>query len=121
MFIYPDRKPIDLLVTLKIMNGFYDKDQKTGGTSDEIEPVTHYRPQSKLREGNVFTAVCDSVHGGGGSLSKEASLSKGGLCPRVSVWGSLTRGSLSREGLCPGYLCRGSSLSGRPVCMVKSG
>ena len=24
-----------------------------------------YRPQAKLREGNVFTGVCDSVHGGG--------------------------------------------------------
>ena len=24
-----------------------------------------YRPQMKLREGNVFTGVCDSVHGGG--------------------------------------------------------
>ena len=23
-----------------------------------------YRPQTKLREGNVFTGVCDSVHGG---------------------------------------------------------
>ena len=25
-----------------------------------------YRPQTKLREGYVFTAVCDSIHGGGG-------------------------------------------------------
>ena len=25
-----------------------------------------YRPQTKLREGIVFTPVCDSVHGGGG-------------------------------------------------------
>ena len=24
------------------------------------------RPQTKLRKGNVFTPVCDSVHGGGG-------------------------------------------------------
>ena len=24
-----------------------------------------YRPQAKLREGNVFTGVCDSVHRGG--------------------------------------------------------
>ena len=23
-----------------------------------------YRPQTKLREGNVFTSICDSVHGG---------------------------------------------------------
>ena len=26
----------------------------------------NYRPQTKLREGNVFTPVCDSVHKGGG-------------------------------------------------------
>ena len=45
-----------------------------------------YRPQTKLWEGNVFTPVCDSVHGGG-------------------------RGSLSRWGLFGG---RGGSLSGRP-------
>ena len=25
----------------------------------------HYRPQTKLQKGNVFTPVCDSVHGGG--------------------------------------------------------
>ena len=24
----------------------------------------YYRPQTKLGEGNVFTCVCDSVHGG---------------------------------------------------------
>ena len=35
-----------------------------------------YRPQ---REGNVFTPVCHSVHGVGGSLSGR-SLSRGGLC-----------------------------------------
>ena len=32
-------------------------------------------PATKLRQGNVFTSVCDSVHGGG-----------------VSVWGSLSGG-----------------------------
>ena len=26
--------------------------------------VTNYSPQTKMREGNVFTGVCDSVHGG---------------------------------------------------------
>ena len=30
-----------------------------------------YRPQTKLREGNVFTPVCDSVHGG--AVSQHAS------------------------------------------------
>ena len=29
---------------------------------------SYYRPQTKLREGNVFTPACDSVH-------------RGGLCP----------------------------------------
>ena len=28
--------------------------------------VSHYRPQTKLREGYVFTGVCDSVNRGGG-------------------------------------------------------
>ena len=46
----------------------------------------YYHPQTKLREGNVFTHVCDSVHGGGG------------LWPRgVSVWEGFVQG-----GLCPG-------------------
>ena len=27
--------------------------------------LDYYRPQTKLREGYVFTGVCDSVHGGG--------------------------------------------------------
>ena len=27
-------------------------------------PTFHYRPQTKLREGNVFTPVCESVHRG---------------------------------------------------------
>ena len=27
--------------------------------------ANHYRPQTKLREGYIFTLVCDSVHGGG--------------------------------------------------------
>ena len=49
-----------------------------------------YRPQTKLREGNVFTPVCDSVDGVGsvqggfcpGGLCSEGALSRG-----VSVWG----------------------------------
>ena len=28
-------------------------------------PVSYYRPPKKLRKGNVFTPVCDSVHRGG--------------------------------------------------------
>ena len=56
-----------------------------------------YRPQTKLREGNVFTLVCDSVHRGG-----------------VSVYGRF----LSGEGVCPGGGClcpAGVSLSSRGV------
>ena len=47
---------------------------------------------TKLRQGNVFTPVCDSVH-------------RGGLCPGRS----LSRGSLSMGDLCPGVLCQGDS------------
>ena len=43
----------------------------------------HYRPQLKLREGNVFTPVCDSVHGG--SLCPRASLSGGSLSMGVTI------------------------------------
>ena len=50
-------------------------------------------PATKLREGNVFTPVCHSVH------------------RRVSVQGISVQG-----GLCPG-----GSLSGRPLCTVKCG
>ena len=43
-----------------------------------------YRPQSKLREGNVFTHVCDSVHRGGVSVHGRVSVrgvsALGGLC-----------------------------------------
>ena len=30
-----------------------------------VVSVYHYRPQTKLRKGNVFTHVCHSVHRGG--------------------------------------------------------
>ena len=58
----------------------------------------YYHPQTKLREGNVFTPVCDSVHRGSsiqGGLCLGWSLSKGGegLCPG----GSLSRGVSVRE------------------------
>ena len=59
------------------------------------------RPQ---RQGNVFTAVCDSVHRGGLCLGE--SLSRGGLYPGG---GSLSRGgprpggvSVQEGGFCPG-------------------
>ena len=60
---------------------------------DEMGPAPttnriYYHPQTKLREGNVFTPVCDSVHRGSsiqGGLCLGWSLSKGG-------GGSLSRG-----------------------------
>ena len=57
----------------------------------------YYRPPTKLREGNVFTNVCHSVHGWGSV----------GLCmmslPRLAAWSHCPAG-----GLCPGrILCLG--------------
>ena len=87
-----------------------------------------YPPSTKLRQGNVFTPVCDSVHRGvsvqGDLFSKEGSLSKGvsvqgALCPGglclgggglsrgVSVWGISVQG-----GLCQGGLCQGDPQNG---------
>ena len=60
--------------------------------------VYSYRSQTKLREGNVFTRVCDSIH------------REGGLCPG----GSLSSESLSREVSVQGGLCLGGSLLGGP-------
>ena len=70
----------------------------------------HYRAQTKLREGNIFTPVCDCVHGGGGfSVHRicQGSLSRGGLFLGVLCPQGLP------GGLCPGGLCPGWSLSGR--------
>ena len=83
-------------------------------------------PATKLRQGNVFTSVCDSVHRGvfiiqEGSLSRgvsvqggQGSLSEGGLCPR----GLCTRGVPVQGGLCPerGSLSRQGSLSMGGLC-----
>ena len=75
-----------------------------------------YRPQTKLREGNVFTPLCHSVHRGRGlcpsmhhrSHDLGVSVQWGGLCPvGVSV-----QGDSLQVGLCPGGLCPGGSLSG---------
>ena len=40
-----------------------------------------YRPQTKLREGNVFTPVCHSVHGWGGWDGVSDSASRGWIPP----------------------------------------
>ena len=86
--------------------------------------VYFYRPLTKLREGNVFTPVCDSVHRGG-SLSGGMSV-PGVLCPEGSRsvgGGSLSVGeSLSMGGFCPGELYPGSLCQGDPPppCTVKN-
>ena len=83
---------------------------------DNVIVGTYYRPQTKLREGNVFTPVCDSVHRGvsvqGVSLSRGVSLQWG-----VSVCrGSLSGGEFLSRGLCPGGFCpRGLSPEGVSV------
>ena len=66
----------------------------------------YYRPQTKLREGNVFTPVCDSVHRGGVSVW-------GGLCREGSLSGGLYPGGLCLGGLCP--VSRGSLYGGVSV------
>ena len=94
-----------------------------------------------LRQGNAFTPVCDSVHGGGGRFFVPTCtighMTRGSLSRGVSVWGSLSGGSLSsgvsvqgvsiqkgvsvHRGLCPAgslsgrYLSRGS-LSRGSLC-----
>ena len=47
-----------------------------------VTPIVYYfyRPQTKLREGNGFTPVCDSVHSGGGLCLCSGGLCPGGLC-----------------------------------------
>ena len=79
---------------------------------DNVIVGTYYRPQTKLREGNVFTPVYDSVHKG---VSVQGSFCPGGLSPEgrlclqgVFVWGG---GVLSRGFLSKGSLSRGGSLS----------
>ena len=39
-------------------------------TTDNGVSTYYYRPQTKLRKGNVFTGVCDSVHRVGGAWSR---------------------------------------------------
>ena len=76
-----------------------------------------------LEQGNVFTPVYDSVHGGGESLftggglclgrvSVQLGLCPGGLCPGgLCLVGCLCRAVSVHRGLCPGgFLSRGVSL-----------
>ena len=54
-----------------------------------------YRPQTKLREGNVFTPVCDSVHRGG-CVSQHAM----GVGFPACITGRMTGGCLHQGVLC---------------------
>ena len=107
MFLYRCRRPIKSCITreekyMLINNTYFCYKQNK---------YTFLPPATKLRQGNVFTPVCQSF------------CSQGGLClsmhhrphdQGVSLsGGSLSGGFLSRESLSKGSLSRGS-LSGRP-------
>ena len=62
------------------------------------------------REGNVFTPVCDSVHGRGASVQRGVSVKRGSLPRDLCPGGPLFR-SLCPAGLCPGGSLSGGSLS----------
>ena len=67
------------------------------------------QPATKLRQGNVFTPVCNSVHRGVSvPACTTGHITRGSLSRGTSVQGSLSRGSLSRESL--GGLCLGVSV-----------
>ena len=68
----------------------------------------YYHPQTKLREGNVFTPVCDSVHRGRGCIP--ACIGQRGLYPSmqwgvclgVFAWGGVSALGVSAQGgVCP--------------------
>ena len=75
----------------------------------------YYRPQRSCGK-VMFLHLCDSVHEGGGSLSRGVSV-QGGLCrgvslsKGVSVQGCLCPGVSVQGDLCPGGLWPGGSLS----------
>ena len=82
-------------------------------------PSMHHRSHdwgSQSRAASVQGSLCpgESLSRGvsvQGSLCPGESLSNGGLCPGVSVWGSLFRGVSVQGVLCPGGLFPGASLS----------
>ena len=71
-------------------------------------------PVTKLRQGNVFTPVCHSVHGG--VSAQHAAHDQGGL-----LGGSLSGGSPSRRVSPGGSLSRRACLSGRGVSVWEGG
>ena len=90
----------------------------------------HKLLQPATRQGNIFTPVCDSVHGGvsvqgrglcpggGVSVQGEGSLSRGGFrgsLSGVSQGVSLSRGVSVQGGLCPeGISVQGGLYQGGP-------
>ena len=51
---------------------------------DRDQSIIFYRPQTKLREGNVFTLVCDSVHRG--MCMAGGHMCQGGIHGKGHVW-----------------------------------
>ena len=77
---------------------------------------TFYHPQTKLREGNVFTAVCDSVHRG--PVERAVCKTKGGLCGKGAVHGegvSMVKGVHDEGGP---YVSKGCAWQGGHVCVT---
>ena len=74
--------------------------QKTRNTKTGTRYL--YRPQTKLREGIVFTPVCDSVHrggAGGGGVNSGGQALGGGVC--------MAKGMHGRKHVCGGGGCAG--------------
>ena len=75
-----------------------------------VAMFNNYRTQTKLREGNVFTGVCDSVHRGGAGGAWSQGAAPGGEClvlvgvcsgRRIAwSWGCLVRGGAWSRGMC---------------------
>ena len=73
--------------------------------SDQARGARHtsYRLQRKLREGNVFTPVCHSVHEGGGSSVSGS----GGMC-----------GPIYPRHTHPGYPLNTHTVNKRALCIL---
>ena len=58
--------------------------------------MVYYRPQTKLREGNVFTPVSDSVHGRGACVVER------GMGSMHDEWGGVcvAKGFVHGKGTC---------------------
>ena len=62
--------------------GFMRMIQSGGGP---IRAVVFDHPPTKLQEDNVFTGVCDSVHGEMGGYPK-SHVWRGGVAPTTDIW-----------------------------------